>query len=122
MTKDERRARYGPRCDLMDVHSSLSHLVAAAQTACEGMAVSVYVEWRDGTYLTLVVECRAKYVDAIAYKLQHGLLDDYNDYRFTSVQVPLGLDPDDDTEVRASPDMSFDMRLHERIPPMRDAA
>jgi hypothetical protein len=105
----------------MDVHNALSHLVSAAQTACGSLGWGAHVEWRNGTYLTLVIECPAKNAEAIGAKLQHGLLDDYNDYRFTCVSIPQGHDPYVTVEVTAVPDLQHDAALFARIPPRRAA-
>jgi hypothetical protein len=101
----------------MDVHGALSHLVFATGKAMEPFAVDVRVEWRDHTYLTLYIECRAGRAQAVIDRLRHGFLHGPYDYRFSMIGWPgaenvAKLHPlYDYVTVSAQPDLCHDMRL-----------
>lgn len=87
---------------LMDVHGTLSHLAFAVKQNLEPIPADVYVEWRNGTYLSVVIECRGKDVQVITDRLSHGVLQGEYDYRF-SVSRPLNVPDHQWTSVRAYP-------------------
>lgn len=90
---------------LMDVHGALSNLVFAVRQNLEPLWTRVHAEWQNGTYLSVVVECRGKNVQEIADRLSHGVLQGDYDYRF-SVSYPTSVGPNDWVEVRAYPRLS----------------
>jgi len=104
----------------MGVHGALSHLVFAVSKSFEDCCVTCRVEWRNSTYLTLLVECRAGEAQRVMDRLRHGILWGEYDYRFrmlgwAGAEVVAKLHPLYDTvTISAQPDLSHDMRLHKK--------
>ena len=96
-----------PKASLMDVHSSLSHLVFATRKTFEPLNLLVRIEWTELTHLCVKVECKERDKRMVVDCLKHGVLVDDYDYRFSSVSFQTDrIDPNDWTEVRAYPNLS----------------
>ncbi|QIG68867.1 hypothetical protein EVB71_015 [Rhizobium phage RHph_Y55] len=91
----------------MDVHSALAHLAFAVRQALEPLPVDVKIEWANGTYLAVKVECRGSDKQVVVDRLSHGVLQGSYDYRF-SVSYPTGGSDTDWITVTAYPNLSHD--------------
>jgi hypothetical protein len=70
----------------MDVHSELSCLIHAAMLAFEDCGGYPTIQYRNRTYLTLVVEVWSKKdAQKVIDRLHHGLLHGPYDYRFRGI-------------------------------------
>lgn len=96
------------KIELMDVHAKLAELAYAVNLTLAPLQVGVSVIWRNGTYLSVEVECRQRDSQQVCDRLYHGALADKYDYRFRSVCQPLGRNPLDWVTVSASPDLQHD--------------
>ena len=102
------------RPSLMDCHSKLSELSFAVKLTLEPIPVGIVVEWQEGTYLAVKVECRERDKQQVVDKLNHGALGGGYDYRF-SVSYPTGkADPLDWCFVTAYPDIGHDAAKRRR--------
>jgi hypothetical protein len=95
---------------LLDIHGELSKLHHAVSILLEPFMVDITIQWRNGTYLAVVVECRESCKQQIVDRLKHGAVTGKYDYRF-SVSYPTGIaDPHDWVFVTAYVDMHHDRR------------
>lgn len=92
---------------LFEVHTELSRLCFAVKLALEPLSVEVQARWRDGTYLSVDVECFDAHKMRVVDALKHGALHGPYDYRFTGISYPtMPVEhPFDRVTVTAYPDM-----------------
>lgn len=95
---------------LLDVHCVLSALSFAVKETLSPLWVDVKVQWREGTYLSVEVECRARNKQEVIDRLAHGALVGKYDYRFRLSYPTMPTEPDDWLTVTAYPDMHHDDR------------
>lgn len=79
-----------PKIPLLTLHSELSKLYHAVAILLEDMYVDITIQWRNGTYLSVNVECWEKDKQKVIDRLNHGALAGEYDYRF-SVSYPTGI-------------------------------
>jgi len=97
--------------DLLSVHGALSTLVYAVSETLKPMMVDVSARWRNGTYLSVEIECRERNKQKVIDRLSHGALVGEYDYRFSLSYLTMPADPDDWVTVTAYPDMHHDVRI-----------
>lgn len=107
------------RVSLFDVHGSLSALVFAVNKALDPIMCEVTAQWKNGTYLSITVEVRAKHKQLVIDRLSHGVLVDDYDYRFSLSYATMPEEPDDWIFITAYPDMHHDDR---RVKALKAAA
>jgi len=78
------------------LHRQMSAIHHAAVLTFEDVYFAlVKLEWNPHTYLTVEVECYQKDAEKVAARMNHGLLVNGYDYRFSGVAMPTGNRPDD---------------------------
>lgn len=80
---------------LITLHGELSKLHHAVNLLFEDLYVDITIQWRNGTYLTVNVECREKDKQKVVDRLNHGALTGEYDYRFSTGYPTGNIDPDD---------------------------
>lgn len=73
-----------PEIPLITIHSELSKLHHAVKLLLDDLYVDITLQWRNGTYLTVEVECREKDKQTVVDRLNHGAVMGEYDYRFTT--------------------------------------
>lgn len=97
------------RTSLYNCHGKLSELSFAVKLALEPLPVDITIEWRNGTHLTVKVECYERHKQMVVDRLKHGALHGKYDYRFKSISyLTMPAHPWDWTIVTAWPDMEHD--------------
>ena len=91
---------------MMEVHGALASLVHGVKEELPDYC-QVEVLWRQGTYLSVIVECYAKDITRVVSQLQHGIVWGHYDYRFRMICSPAEKhDPLDWITIDASVDLS----------------
>ena len=95
---------------LLTLHGELSKLYHAAKLLMEPYMVDITIQWRNGTNLCVIVECRESIKQKVVDRLKHGALTGHYDYRF-SVSYPTGIaDPSDWVQVTGYVDLHHDWK------------
>jgi hypothetical protein len=97
------------RVSLMEVHGSLSALCFAVKQCLSDVNCDVYGEYRQGTYISIKIECLGRNMQKVVDRMVHGVLQGDYDYRF-KVSYPGAVDDLEWITVTAYPDMSHDDR------------
>lgn len=91
---------------LLCLHGALSHLSFAVKQTFEDIDVGVIIQWREGTYLKVIVETRGRHVQRIVDQLVAGIFYKEYDYRFHMVCRPTHYQPYDFIDVSAQVQLS----------------
>lgn len=102
------------RVSLMDVHSTLSHLIFAVSETLKPLNVGVKATWDQYTYLSVHVDCYERDKQMVIDRLSHGALYGEYDYRFSCSYPTWKINPMDWVTVKAYPDMSWDDKKHKK--------
>jgi hypothetical protein len=87
---------------MLAIHGALSSLSFAIKQALPEVPVDITIQWRNGTYLTVLIETYGRWVERVKAQLAHGVMPDGFDYRFTCIGHPTGYGPSDYVTISAS--------------------